>query len=175
MKPGHGHALFTAECSHTFHFSCIASNVSYGNLVCPVCRATWKEVPCQALLVNRHRLGSRSSSSTYRNTTPPPQQPVASTHGIGYGELPALIREHDEQRPSRYSLKPVLRRLDESIARFQAAQATEKQIKAEEREGGRGRKRDFGNQIHVAEFWGRKWWRKCREPWEKDGIIVVAS
>ncbi|OVA18053.1 zinc finger protein [Macleaya cordata] len=47
MKPGHGHALFTAECSHTFHFHCIASNVKHGNQICPVCRAKWKEVPFQ--------------------------------------------------------------------------------------------------------------------------------
>lgn len=49
MKPGHGHALFTAECSHTFHFACIASNVKHGNKVCPVCRAKWKEVPLQGI------------------------------------------------------------------------------------------------------------------------------
>lgn len=44
MKAGHG-ALFTAECSHVFHFTCIASNVKHGNRVCPICRASWKEVP----------------------------------------------------------------------------------------------------------------------------------
>ncbi|KAJ7537451.1 hypothetical protein O6H91_11G006200 [Diphasiastrum complanatum] len=48
MKAGHGHALFTAECSHTFHFSCITANVRHGNLICPVCRAKWKDVPWQA-------------------------------------------------------------------------------------------------------------------------------
>ncbi|XP_077226806.1 E3 ubiquitin-protein ligase WAV3-like [Tasmannia lanceolata] len=47
MKPGHGHALFTAECSHAFHFHCIASNVKHGNQVCPVCRAKWREIPFQ--------------------------------------------------------------------------------------------------------------------------------
>ncbi|OIW09133.1 hypothetical protein TanjilG_11271 [Lupinus angustifolius] len=47
MKPGHGHAIFTAECSHTFHFHCITSNVKHGNRICPVCRAKWKEVPFQ--------------------------------------------------------------------------------------------------------------------------------
>ncbi|KAK1290733.1 hypothetical protein QJS10_CPB18g02092 [Acorus calamus] len=46
-KPGNGHAIFTAECSHTFHFHCIASNVKHGNRVCPVCRAKWKEIPFQ--------------------------------------------------------------------------------------------------------------------------------
>ncbi|PRQ33511.1 putative chromatin regulator PHD family [Rosa chinensis] len=47
MKPGHGHAIFTAECSHSFHFHCITSNVKHGNQICPVCRAKWKEVPFQ--------------------------------------------------------------------------------------------------------------------------------
>ncbi|KAM0944948.1 putative chromatin regulator PHD family [Dioscorea sansibarensis] len=47
MKPGQGHALFTAECSHTFHFHCITSNVKHGNHVCPVCRSKWKEIPFQ--------------------------------------------------------------------------------------------------------------------------------
>ncbi|PIN07657.1 Anaphase-promoting complex (APC), subunit 11 [Handroanthus impetiginosus] len=47
MKPGHGHAIFTAECSHSFHFHCITSNVKYGKQSCPVCRAKWKEIPFQ--------------------------------------------------------------------------------------------------------------------------------
>ncbi|KAL0436416.1 UNVERIFIED_CONTAM: E3 ubiquitin-protein ligase WAV3 [Sesamum radiatum] len=47
MKPGHGHAIFTAECSHSFHFHCIASNVKHGKQTCPVCRAKWKEIPFQ--------------------------------------------------------------------------------------------------------------------------------
>ncbi|VVB05695.1 unnamed protein product [Arabis nemorensis] len=47
MKEGFGHAIFTAECSHAFHFHCIASNVKHGNQVCPVCRAKWKEIPIQ--------------------------------------------------------------------------------------------------------------------------------
>ncbi|XP_015952427.1 E3 ubiquitin-protein ligase WAV3 [Arachis duranensis] len=45
MKPGQGHAIFTAECSHSFHFHCITSNVKHGNQICPVCRAKWKEIP----------------------------------------------------------------------------------------------------------------------------------
>lgn len=47
MKRGEGQAIFTAECSHSFHFQCIASNVKHGNQICPVCRAIWKEVPLQ--------------------------------------------------------------------------------------------------------------------------------
>lgn len=52
MKPGNGHAIFTAECSHSFHFHCITSNVKHGNQICPVCRAKWKEVPFQSPALN---------------------------------------------------------------------------------------------------------------------------
>ncbi|KAL5731567.1 hypothetical protein ACHQM5_004283 [Ranunculus cassubicifolius] len=45
MRPGKGQALFTAECSHTFHFNCIVSNVKHGNCICPICRSAWKEMP----------------------------------------------------------------------------------------------------------------------------------
>ncbi|XBJ23888.1 hypothetical protein VPH35_001895 [Triticum aestivum] len=48
MRPGHGHALFTAECSHKFHFRCISSNVQHGNRACPICRAVWKHLPLPA-------------------------------------------------------------------------------------------------------------------------------
>ncbi|KAG2299900.1 hypothetical protein Bca4012_011471 [Brassica carinata] len=48
MKAGQGHAIFTAECSHSFHFHCITTNVQHGNQICPVCRAKWNEVPLQS-------------------------------------------------------------------------------------------------------------------------------
>uniref|UniRef100_A0A5B6YL50 RING-type E3 ubiquitin transferase n=1 Tax=Davidia involucrata TaxID=16924 RepID=A0A5B6YL50_DAVIN len=48
MKPGQGHAIFTAECSHSFHFHCITSSVKHGNQICPICRAKWKEIPFQS-------------------------------------------------------------------------------------------------------------------------------
>ncbi|PWA42119.1 zinc finger (C3HC4-type RING finger) family protein [Artemisia annua] len=44
-----GHAIFIAECSHSFHYHCITSNVQNGNRVCPVCRALWKEIPFQGM------------------------------------------------------------------------------------------------------------------------------
>ncbi|KAH9292911.1 hypothetical protein KI387_041900 [Taxus chinensis] len=78
IKPGHGHALFTAECSHTFHFPCIASNVRYGNLICPVCRAKWNEVPLlgpppamQALPHRTRRLNSSSWSQEMQTSRLP--------------------------------------------------------------------------------------------------------
>uniref|UniRef100_A0A0E0M8F7 RING-type E3 ubiquitin transferase n=1 Tax=Oryza punctata TaxID=4537 RepID=A0A0E0M8F7_ORYPU len=40
-----GQAIFTAECSHTFHNRCIARNVAHGRRVCPLCNARWRDVP----------------------------------------------------------------------------------------------------------------------------------
>lgn len=93
MKPGHGHALFTAECSHTFHFPCIASNVKHGNRVCPVCRAKWKEVPFQGPPTEALRAGIRISPvdwpqheswTTVLHRLPPPRPPLpqAARHVI---------------------------------------------------------------------------------------------
>uniref|UniRef100_A0A0D6QV46 Anaphase-promoting complex subunit 11 n=1 Tax=Araucaria cunninghamii TaxID=56994 RepID=A0A0D6QV46_ARACU len=85
MKPGHGHALFTAECSHTFHFPCIASNVKHGNRVCPVCRAKWKEVPFQGPpsepLRSRTRINpvdwpQQDGWTTVLHRLPPPRPPI---------------------------------------------------------------------------------------------------
>ncbi|XP_058186129.1 E3 ubiquitin-protein ligase WAV3-like [Rhododendron vialii] len=49
VKTGQGRAIFTAECSHGFHFPCIASLLKNhqggGALVCPVCGCNWKELP----------------------------------------------------------------------------------------------------------------------------------
>ncbi|XP_010530326.1 PREDICTED: uncharacterized protein LOC104806910 [Tarenaya hassleriana] len=44
VKTGQGTAIYTAECSHAFHFPCISDYVrKNGKLVCPVCNAVWKD------------------------------------------------------------------------------------------------------------------------------------
>ena len=40
-----GQAVFVAECSHTFHHRCISDSVAHGNRDCPLCKATWRDVP----------------------------------------------------------------------------------------------------------------------------------
>ncbi|KAL6652358.1 hypothetical protein ACP70R_011283 [Stipagrostis hirtigluma subsp. patula] len=45
MGAGCGQAIFTAECSHTFHFHCISASVAHGHLVCPLCNARWRDLP----------------------------------------------------------------------------------------------------------------------------------
>ncbi|KAM5576938.1 E3 ubiquitin-protein ligase WAVH1-like [Rosa sericea] len=42
VKSGQGTAIFTAECSHSFHFPCVKKQPL---MLCPVCNATWKELP----------------------------------------------------------------------------------------------------------------------------------
>ncbi|KAJ4791913.1 Zinc finger (C3HC4-type RING finger) family protein [Rhynchospora pubera] len=37
--------IFVAECTHSFHFTCIVSNIRHGNLTCPICRAQWTQLP----------------------------------------------------------------------------------------------------------------------------------
>ncbi|GAB2293692.1 hypothetical protein Dimus_027905 [Dionaea muscipula] len=52
-------AIYTAECSHVFHFPCIAAQVrKRGSLLCPVCNVTWKNIP----LLSAHKYLSSSSS-----------------------------------------------------------------------------------------------------------------
>ncbi|KAI4296096.1 hypothetical protein L6164_036083 [Bauhinia variegata] len=40
-----GQAIFTAQCSHSFHFACISSNVRHGSVTCPICRSHWTQLP----------------------------------------------------------------------------------------------------------------------------------
>lgn len=112
MKPGHGHAIFTAECSHSFHFPCIASNVRHGNLICPVCRAKWKEVPWQVPVVEADNtdIGTTATTPTVRNGN----LQIRRRHNTPREEEAALRTAEEEQR----RLDPVLRILDDSIASF---------------------------------------------------------
>lgn len=109
MKPGHGHAIFTAECSHAFHFPCIASNVRHGNLICPVCRATWNEVPWQVPtgLHKNETKAVENGETSGQSSNPRPRMMTAR-------QQEALRNAEEEQR----RMEPVLRILDESIASF---------------------------------------------------------
>ncbi|AEE79286.1 Zinc finger (C3HC4-type RING finger) family protein [Arabidopsis thaliana] len=84
MKEGCGHAIFTAECSHMFHFHCIASNVKHGNQVCPVCRAKWKEIPIQKPSLDLpyypfDRCNNDAAISLFR-CLPPSQRAITQGH-----------------------------------------------------------------------------------------------
>ncbi|KAL2900673.1 E3 ubiquitin-protein ligase WAVH1 [Bienertia sinuspersici] len=40
-----GKAIFTSQCCHSFHLSCISSNIQHGSMTCPVCRSQWTHLP----------------------------------------------------------------------------------------------------------------------------------
>ncbi|CAL5197167.1 unnamed protein product [Lathyrus oleraceus] len=45
VKTGEGKAIFTAECSHIFHFPCIAAHVKNQQIItCPVCGTNWNDL-----------------------------------------------------------------------------------------------------------------------------------
>ncbi|KAG8091858.1 hypothetical protein GUJ93_ZPchr0012g22199 [Zizania palustris] len=44
-RGGGGEAVFTAECSHQFHFNCISGSVARGRIACPLCHARWRDLP----------------------------------------------------------------------------------------------------------------------------------
>ncbi|KAI3913808.1 hypothetical protein MKW92_051313 [Papaver armeniacum] len=51
LKAGSGsvtRAMFSAECSHSFHFACITSYVKLGHHICPICYVEWKDIPSHA-------------------------------------------------------------------------------------------------------------------------------
>ncbi|TYH32943.1 hypothetical protein ES332_D13G025200v1 [Gossypium tomentosum] len=97
MKQGGGHAIFTAECSHSFHFHCIASNVKHGNQICPVCRAKWKENPMQSpsldpplgrVAVNPVGWPQNDALMTVVRRLPPPRRDLSRRHVVPLFQAP---------------------------------------------------------------------------------------
>ncbi|KAK7352954.1 hypothetical protein VNO80_18386 [Phaseolus coccineus] len=69
VKTGQGTAIYTAECGHAFHFPCIAAHVrKHGSLVCPVCNATWKDVPLLAAHKNLAGISATQNDVAQRTT-----------------------------------------------------------------------------------------------------------
>lgn len=111
MKTGQGTAIYTAECGHAFHFPCIAAHVrKHGSLVCPVCNATWKDVPLLAAHKNLAAISATQNDVAQRITQNPnanvkkttePTSPVFKTYN--HVEPPPKhsdsIRSYDDDEP----------------------------------------------------------------------------
>lgn len=111
MKRGEGQAIFTAECSHSFHFQCIASNVKHGNQICPVCRAKWKEVPLQGSTGSGPPLGrtrinpvnwSQDMMTLLRPIPPRPNSPRHAAAPVFPGPEPTVFND-DEPLDLKFS------------------------------------------------------------------------
>ncbi|VAH40782.1 unnamed protein product [Triticum turgidum subsp. durum] len=120
VKNGGGAAVFTAECSHSFHFPCIAAHAraaASGALCCPVCSAPWRQAPFLASLRlhldadgSPHRKHRTSDDS--RKTAPvtakaagvpkvydddePLLAPKSAANGSGFNPIPEADEDGDE-------------------------------------------------------------------------------
>ncbi|KAM7271897.1 hypothetical protein ACFE04_031111 [Oxalis oulophora] len=94
LRTKHGQAIFTAECSHSFHFKCIADNVKHGNRICPLCRYEWKDIPFQAPIDPTEALHNNSVISQVSQFTASPE----SVHGSQTPTEPAIFND-DERLP----------------------------------------------------------------------------
>ncbi|KAM1120114.1 hypothetical protein TB2_044158 [Malus domestica] len=101
VKTGQGTAIYTAECSHAFHFPCIAAHVrSHGILVCPVCNSTWKDVPLLAIHQNLNN-NNNAQNDVVRSQTIPKQKPKSKTAEV---EKKIIM---ESTPPPRASSKPL--------------------------------------------------------------------
>ncbi|KAI3461417.1 hypothetical protein Pfo_018080 [Paulownia fortunei] len=106
MKPGNGHAIFTSECSHSFHFHCIASNVKHGKQSCPVCRKKWKEIPSQSPATDKHQGRARmnnmswpqndASMTVIRQLTSPRLDVSRNVSSLSHAAEPGVFDDDDE-------------------------------------------------------------------------------
>ncbi|KAL6643127.1 hypothetical protein ACP70R_021308 [Stipagrostis hirtigluma subsp. patula] len=108
---GRGQAIFTAECSHRFHHRCISASVAHGHRHCPLCKATWRDLPSvnplpAAPAPAALRLPSSSRVVPARRPAPPPyddDEPVEQTVLQPQGAPPAadhavlVLRTHCER------------------------------------------------------------------------------
>lgn len=89
-------AIYTAECSHCFHFPCIAQHVrKQGNLVCPVCKVTWKDVPLLSAHKTAHPISEQDDVVEKTITTTTSTSPSISAVKTKYQE--DLSEPSDEQ------------------------------------------------------------------------------
>ena len=122
MKPGQGNAIFTAECSHSFHFQCITSNVKHGNRICPVCRAKWKEVPFPTRSsmvsheINRVNSSRNNSWTAHVGRFPSQQAGTGPQHASSNNVTePAIFDDDDEVLVQQTSVTDDLNEADHDV------------------------------------------------------------
>ncbi|KAG6478966.1 E3 ubiquitin-protein ligase WAV3-like [Zingiber officinale] len=79
LKASQEMPVFTAECSHAFHFPCIAAHVrSHGGLACPVCSAAWRQAPFLSAVHRREERTEPRMAGEAEN-----QNPNRRSSGVG--------------------------------------------------------------------------------------------
>ncbi|KAG2564494.1 hypothetical protein PVAP13_7NG085000 [Panicum virgatum] len=124
VKSGGSSAVFTAECSHAFHFPCIAaharSSSANGVLSCPVCASPWRQAPFLASLrlhCSFHDDKHRGTGTDGRKTPPssgggagpklydddePLLAPKAAASGGGFNPIPEADEDDEEEQGAEF-------------------------------------------------------------------------
>ncbi|KAJ7953472.1 Zinc finger C3HC4-type RING finger family protein [Quillaja saponaria] len=91
VKTGQGTAIFTAECSHAFHFPCIAAHIKKQEILfCPVCSTNWKELPLLETQIDNDQNLKHGSEAAEKNR--------ARSHVIRDVKIKSL-RVYDDDEP----------------------------------------------------------------------------
>ncbi|OVA20307.1 von Willebrand factor [Macleaya cordata] len=100
MKPGDGRALFTAECSHSFHFNCIASYVKHCIQICPICKGKWRDIPFQGptSCLSRKRARINSVGWLPQVNATPTKLPRVPTYSTSNFQSPTSNLSHGRER-----------------------------------------------------------------------------
>lgn len=118
---GLSQAIFTAECSHSFHFSCIANRVKHGHHHCPICHSKWKDLPFQFPTSNsgpQPNVASRARAhplEDYGIHSPPPtflHQPEP-IHFSDDEPLPVIIADATSSSPPDHTQSVTLKAFPE--------------------------------------------------------------
>ncbi|TVU30454.1 hypothetical protein EJB05_22079, partial [Eragrostis curvula] len=90
---GHGQALIKAECSHVFHLRCVSNNATQGRRDCPLCMATWRDVP----------VIQPSVTGPYADDDPVAEsgiQPAQAGSGVGAADAGTVTLKTHCERPA---------------------------------------------------------------------------
>ncbi|XP_074561568.1 E3 ubiquitin-protein ligase WAV3-like [Curcuma longa] len=97
--------VFTAECSHAFHFPCIAAHVrAHGSLACPICSAAWRQAPFLSAVqrqeedteqADNRTPNRRTSSKIYDDDEPLLLAPKRNQGGVRFNPIPEVANEDD--------------------------------------------------------------------------------
>ncbi|KAL5099997.1 hypothetical protein RYX36_004324 [Vicia faba] len=109
VKSGQGTAIYTAECSHTFHFPCISSHVTKQPLhVCPVCGTNWKELPVLAIHHEKNTSEGNRNFKVYNDDEPL----MSPTSLSSFNPIPESENETEDEDDEKiefqgFNVKPV--------------------------------------------------------------------
>ncbi|XP_004509717.1 E3 ubiquitin-protein ligase WAVH1-like [Cicer arietinum] len=83
VKTGEGKAIFTAECSHIFHFPCIATHVTNQQIVtCPVCGTNWNNLQPEKTVEENNTTQNVKTTSSFKLPTYNDDEPLLPSTSV---------------------------------------------------------------------------------------------